>query len=84
MSDDAITSISQFSTNAKANQKLDHSAGASSQDNDFKQFISQEESRLQRDNGKLAKNTDIETDTSGGIGRRHRCYVGKCGQPLVK
>ena len=65
MSDDAITSISQFSANAKANQKLDHSAGAGSQDNDFKQFISQEESRLQRDNGKLAKNTDIETDTSG-------------------
>ena len=66
MSDDAITSISQFSANAKANQKLDHSAGAGSQDNDFKQFISQEESRLQRDNGKLAKNTDKETDTSGG------------------
>ena len=40
-------------------------AGAGSQDNDFKQFISQEESRLQRDNGKLANNTDKETDTSG-------------------
>ena len=65
MSDDAITSISQFSANAKANQKLDHSAGAGSQDNDFKQFISQEESSLQRDNGKLANNTDKETDTSG-------------------
>ena len=64
MSDDAITSISQFSANAKANQKLDHSAGAGSQENDFKQFISQEENRLQSGNRKLAKNTDTDAETS--------------------
>ena len=65
MSDDAIISSSQFSANAEANRKLDKSAGADPQDNDFKQFISQEENRLQSGNRKSAKNTDTDADTSG-------------------
>ena len=64
MSDDAIISSSQFSANAEANRKLDKSAGADPQDNDFKQFISQEENRLQSGNRKSAKNTDTDAETS--------------------
>jgi len=65
MSDDAITSISQFSANAEANQKLDKSAGAGPQHNDFKQIISLEENRLQSGNRKLANNIDTEATASG-------------------